>query len=106
MLENSDDISMQKMKTVGSMKKSNIKSPTLRHPIKLELRLIYLGGPQISSENGKSANLWTYKISYISGPSATGAICRFSDLRTQYFGDLRICDFSQILYCSPYLNVK
>jgi hypothetical protein len=51
-----------------------------------------VGGPQISSANSKSANLQTYKICNICGPSASVAIC---DLRTQYFlrfADMRFAD--------------
>ncbi len=39
----------------------------------------------------KSANLWTYKICYICGPSAYGAICGFEICGSNIFCNLRIC---------------
>ncbi len=48
----------------------------------LSLQYSKVVGPQISSANCKSANLWSCNISWISGPSANAAM---SDLRTKSF---------------------
>jgi hypothetical protein len=62
-----------------------------------------VGGPQISSANGKSVNLQTYKICNICGPSVSVAIC---DLRTQIFCGLKTSTNLLSVYFSPYKYIS
>ncbi len=82
------------------MKKSNIKSPTLRHPIKLELRWIF----------GWSAN--KFRKSYIrkflilADLPKLRQFADFAICEPNIFCDLRICDFSANSLCFSLLNCE
>jgi hypothetical protein len=56
------------------------------------------GAPQISSANSKSANLQTFKICNVCGPSTSVAICAFVICRPNIFRKLQICIF---VICGP-----
>jgi hypothetical protein len=48
---------------------------------------------------GKSANLWTYKICYICGPSACVAIWGFANFEPNIFCNFQICNFLTQICC-------